>query len=119
MNIGTTRYCVCKGDTMSCAPLKVSTMLDPSWRTDKRSLNERGYGAKWQKARHTFLDAYPLCVRCDAKSRTCQPPPSTTVCLTTATLSSSGIGEIQREERSGLVVHGTDRDGRPLDPAHP
>lgn len=106
-------------------------MTEPSWRNDKRTAAERGYGSKWQKARRTFLDANPLCVRCDVKGRT-----------TVATVVNHRIphkgdsklfwdrknwepvckpchdGEIQREERSGFVV-GSDLNGRPLDPLHP
>lgn len=106
-------------------------MAEPSWRNDKRTAAERGYGGKWQKARLTFLAANPLCCRCEAKGR-----------LIPATVVNHRIphrgdlklfwdrknwepvckpchdGPIQREERSG-IVHGTGRDGRPLDPAHP
>lgn len=28
---------------------------------------ERGYGSRWQRARLTFLNDHPLCVRCEAK----------------------------------------------------
>ncbi|WP_236555108.1 hypothetical protein [Novosphingobium sp. 9U] len=41
----------------------------PSWRSDKRSSSERGYGRKWKKARVAFLDANPLCIGCEAKGR--------------------------------------------------
>jgi len=34
-----------------------------SWRAGKTTA-ERGYGAKWQKARATFLRSHPLCVMC-------------------------------------------------------
>ena len=36
----------------------------PSWRSDKRSSTERGYGYKWQKARLAYLQANPLCAYC-------------------------------------------------------
>jgi 5-methylcytosine-specific restriction endonuclease McrA len=36
-----------------------------SWRQDKRSAAERGYGSKWQKARFHYLSAHPLCKLCN------------------------------------------------------
>ena len=33
------------------------------------SAHARGYGARWQRARLLFLDAHPLCMRCEAKGR--------------------------------------------------
>lgn len=30
---------------------------------------ERGYGAKWQKARAAYLAAHPLCVHCEAQGK--------------------------------------------------
>lgn len=36
----------------------------PSWRTDKRSSSERGYGTAWRKARNAYLQQHPLCVMC-------------------------------------------------------
>ena len=38
----------------------------PSWRTDKRSSSERGYGWAWKKARDAYLREHPLCVYCQA-----------------------------------------------------
>lgn len=103
----------------------------PSWRHDKRSSSERGYGSKWQKARLAFLASNPLCIRCEAKGRAV---PATVVNHRIPHRGDLKLfwdrknwepvcklhhdGEIQREERSG-IVHGTGRDGRPLDPAHP
>lgn len=43
--------------------------MHESWRTDKRTTAERGYGARWQKARLRHLEAHPLCVMCLAESR--------------------------------------------------
>jgi 5-methylcytosine-specific restriction endonuclease McrA len=40
----------------------------PSWRTEKGSSSERGYGYAWQKARARFLKAHPLCVMCTAEN---------------------------------------------------
>lgn len=31
------------------------------------SSSARGYGSAWQKAREGFLNAHPLCVRCEAR----------------------------------------------------
>lgn len=41
----------------------------PSWRTDKRSAHERGYGYQWQKARNLYLQSNPLCVYCKEDGR--------------------------------------------------
>ena len=41
----------------------------PSWRSDKRSSSERGYGTAWRKARNAYLSANPLCVMCQAENK--------------------------------------------------
>lgn len=41
-----------------------------SWREDKRTAHERGYGHKWRVQAKRFLDAHPLCVICAKHSRT-------------------------------------------------
>ncbi len=41
-----------------------------SWRKEKRTSHERGYGAAWQRARKQFLMNNPLCVMCTAEGRT-------------------------------------------------
>lgn len=41
-----------------------------SWRKDKRTSHERGYGMAWQRARRDFLLSHPLCVMCDAEGVT-------------------------------------------------
>ena len=41
-----------------------------SWRSDKHSSNERGYGAAWQRAREQFLRSSPLCVMCSHEGKT-------------------------------------------------
>lgn len=43
----------------------------PSWRTDRRKTAERGYGARWQKARAEYLSRPEnvLCVMCGAEGR--------------------------------------------------
>ncbi|KKO71830.1 HNH endonuclease [Kerstersia gyiorum] len=35
-----------------------------SWRNDKRTSTQRGYGYKWQQARAEYLAAHPHCVMC-------------------------------------------------------
>ena len=42
----------------------------PSWRTDKRSSTERGYGSEWRKVRNAYLYANPLCTMCAAQGKT-------------------------------------------------
>lgn len=41
----------------------------PSWRTDKRTSAQRGYGAAWQRARAAFLRRNALCCYCQAEGR--------------------------------------------------
>lgn len=41
----------------------------PSWRSDKRTAAQRGYNARWRKARRTYLQQHPLCVMCDREGR--------------------------------------------------
>lgn len=41
----------------------------PSWRTNKTSSTQRGYGYKWQKARLRFLTENPLCCYCQEQGR--------------------------------------------------
>lgn len=43
----------------------LSSITSPgSWRADKRSSTQRGYGYKWQQARAGFLAKHPFCVMC-------------------------------------------------------
>lgn len=37
--------------------------------TERGSAAQRGYGARWQKARLLFLAQHPLCVHCDREGR--------------------------------------------------
>ena len=37
-----------------------------SWRGNKGTAAQRGYGSRWQKARASFLAAHPICVMCKA-----------------------------------------------------
>jgi 5-methylcytosine-specific restriction endonuclease McrA len=41
----------------------------PSWRSDKRSSSERGYGTAWRKVRNAYLQEHPLCVMCKADGK--------------------------------------------------
>lgn len=41
----------------------------PSWRGDKRTSAQRGYGYRWQKARAAFLRSQPLCAMCLSEER--------------------------------------------------
>lgn len=40
-----------------------------SWRKDKGSSAERGYGYRWQQARAAYLAEHPLCVMCSKAGR--------------------------------------------------
>ena len=42
----------------------MSVMQPGSWRTDKQSSTQRGYGYAWQKARAGHLRSHPFCVFC-------------------------------------------------------
>lgn len=49
---------------------RLPTMQAGSWRTDKQSAAQRGYGHKWRSARTDYLRAHPLCVYCQRVGRT-------------------------------------------------
>lgn len=44
---------------------RLETLNPDSWRSDKRTSAQRGYGYKWQQARAGWLRAHPLCVMCE------------------------------------------------------
>lgn len=44
-------------------------MSQPSWRDDKRTAAQRGYGSRWRKARETYLRRNPLCAYCQKEGR--------------------------------------------------
>ena len=46
-------------------PSRLAVMQPDSWRTDKQTSAQRGYGYKWQKARERYLADRPLCADCD------------------------------------------------------
>jgi 5-methylcytosine-specific restriction protein A len=48
---------------------RVPELRSGGWRTDKMTTAERGYGAKWQRARDNYLRLHPLCVMCEAEGR--------------------------------------------------
>ena len=39
-----------------------------NWRTDQTT-TQRGYGARWQRARTHFLNEHPLCCYCEREKR--------------------------------------------------
>lgn len=43
---------------------RVTTIQPGSWRADKQSSTQRGYGYRWQQARAAHLRAFPWCVTC-------------------------------------------------------
>ena len=58
--------------TQQTASRKVNAMAltaSASWRKDKGSSAERGYGYRWQQARAAYLAEHPLCVMCEAAGR--------------------------------------------------
>ena len=42
---------------------------DARYDKTRQSSNERGYNARWQKARTTFLMHHPLCAECEREDR--------------------------------------------------
>lgn len=44
---------------------RIAVIQPGSWRTDKQSSTQRGYGYKWQQAREGYLAKHPLCVYCE------------------------------------------------------
>jgi 5-methylcytosine-specific restriction protein A len=48
---------------------RLAVMQPGSWRTDKQTSAQRGYGYKWQKAREDYLAKHPLCVYCEREGR--------------------------------------------------
>lgn len=53
---------------LQTAPRRLATMQPGSWRTDKQTSSDRGYGYAWQKARAGYLAKHPLCVMCQAET---------------------------------------------------
>ena len=48
---------------------KMVTINSDSWRADKKTAAQRGYGHAWRKARDGFLAKHPLCAMCEAEGR--------------------------------------------------
>ena len=48
---------------------RIATAVPGSWRSDKASSTQRGYGYAWQQARLVHLNAHPLCVYCERDDR--------------------------------------------------
>ena len=43
---------------------RIATIKTGSWRNDKQTSTQRGYGYKWQKARAAYLVKHPFCAYC-------------------------------------------------------
>ena len=54
---------------ITVVPSRLTVMKPNSWRNDKQTSTERGYGYKWQQARAAYLSKYPLCVFCERDGR--------------------------------------------------
>lgn len=52
----------------SCGPLKAQRQAEEDGR--RGTAAQRGYGARWQRARMRFLVAHPLCADCLREGRT-------------------------------------------------
>ena len=48
---------------------RIATAVSGSWRSDKASSTQRGYGYAWQQARLVHLSAHPLCAYCERDDR--------------------------------------------------
>jgi len=115
---------VAKGNRHREAQALATQAPRPSSRT-------RGYNARWEKSRLTYLAHHPLCTKCEASGHV---TPATVVdhiiphrgdqALFWDTANWQSLckdhhdSTKQREERRGYVA-GSDAAGRPLDPAHP
>jgi len=99
----------------------------PSWRSDRRTAAERGYGSRWRKAREAFLRDYPLCQYCQEDGKV---EPATVVNHIKPHKGDQGLfwdqanwqavckphhdSTIAKEEARGSRVGG-DESGQPLD----
>jgi 5-methylcytosine-specific restriction protein A len=106
-----------------------------SWRTDKRTTAERGYGARWQREAKAFLrePENVLCRMCSeegfvvvARVVDHRIPHRGDQALFWDRLNwqplckSHHSGAKQAEEKSGRTIRkGVDRNGWPTDPSHP
>lgn len=52
------------GPRVATAGGRLAVMQPGSWRTDKQSSTQRGYGYKWQQARAEYLAQHPFCAYC-------------------------------------------------------
>lgn len=48
---------------------RMPVMQPGSWRTDKQSSTQRGYGYRWQVTRAAYLEHHPFCVFCMRDAR--------------------------------------------------
>ena len=50
---------------MASSKVNAAPVINPgSWRTEKMTSTQRGYGYKWQQARIGYLAKHPYCVMC-------------------------------------------------------
>ena len=54
---------------LASVPSQIPILGSGGWRTSNMTTAERGYGARWQRARESHLRLYPLCVMCEAEGR--------------------------------------------------
>ena len=109
---------------------RIATAVPGSWRSDKATSTQRGYGYAWQQARLVHLNAHPLCVYCERDDRV------TAASVVDHVIPHRGDMTLfwdrtnwqslckhchdshkQRFEKSGRVF-GCTEDGQPIDPAH-
>lgn len=64
--------------TLKPSRLPIAASPD-SWRADKRTSTQRGYGYKWQQARAGFLAKHPFCVMCLAEYGVTETDPADVV----------------------------------------
>jgi 5-methylcytosine-specific restriction protein A len=104
--------------------------MTASWRTDRRTTAERGYGGRWQRERAAFLKLHPLCVMCEEMGEVVE---ATVVDHKIPHRGDQELmwdqdnwqplckphhdGDKQQLERSG-TVRGCSAEGVPLDPNH-
>ncbi len=50
--------------SIQMAPSRGRIVESVSWRADKQTSTQRGYGYRWQKGRALFLREHPMCCYC-------------------------------------------------------
>lgn len=69
---------------------RISTIKPGSWRNDKQTSTQRGYGYKWQQARAAYLVKHPFCAYCLRDAGISYQQDAVTIGLACAT---KGIGQ--------------------------